>query len=75
MSRLVVEVDSRDEQVTITRRGRPAAVLVNPDYLDGLNETIEILSDPRLTERIRKAMSRIRSGRARWYTVAEVFGK
>ncbi len=75
LSRLVVDVASRDEQVTITRKGRPAAVLVNPDYLDGLNETIEILSDPRVTDRIRKAVRRIRLGRAKWYTVAEVFGR
>lgn len=74
LNRIVLDVASRDEQVTITRKGRPAAVLVNPDYLDGLQETIEILSDPRLSDRVRQALRRIRARRAKWYTVAEVFG-
>lgn len=75
LSRLVAEVSSREEQVTITRRGRPAAVLVSPDYLEGLQETIEILSDPRAAERIRRTLRRIRAGKMGWYTLEEVFGR
>lgn len=75
LSRLVEEVASRDEQVTITRKGRRAAVLVNPDYLDGLQETLEIMSDPKTMARIRRTLRRVRSGKAKWYTHGQVFGK
>lgn len=75
LSYLVAEVASRDEQVTITRKGRAAAVLVSPDYLDGLQETLEIMSDRKLMARLRRRLRRIRSGRAKWYTHEEVFGE
>jgi antitoxin YefM len=46
LSKLVDEVWSRDERVTITRDGRPAAILVSPDDLESWQATIEIMSDP-----------------------------
>ena len=75
LSRLVDDVASRDEQITITRKGRRAAVLVSPDYLDGLQETLEIMSDPKSMARIRRTLRRVRSGRAKWYSHAQVFGE
>lgn len=74
LSSLVDEVASRDEQITITRKGRRAAVLVNPDYLDSLQETLEIMSDPKLMARLRRTLRRISSGKAKWYTHEQVFG-
>lgn len=42
---LLDEVADRREHVTVTRRGRPAAVLVPVDEYEALEETAEILSD------------------------------
>ena len=39
-------VHQTHERVVITRNGEPAAVLMSPDYLESLEETIAILSDP-----------------------------
>jgi len=39
-------VAERREHIVITRRGRPAAVLVPPDEYAALEETLDILGDP-----------------------------
>ncbi len=48
-SEIVERVVSQQERVVVTRNGRPAAVLVSPDDLESLEETLAILSDPGLT--------------------------
>ena len=44
-SEFVDRVDREHERVVVTRNGRPAAVLISPDDLASLEETLEILSD------------------------------
>jgi antitoxin YefM len=46
LSELLTAVVERREHVVITRRGRPAAVLVPPDEYAALEETLDIVSDP-----------------------------
>jgi prevent-host-death family protein len=46
LSELVSAVQGTWERVTITKNGKPAAVLIAPDDLESLIETLEILSDP-----------------------------
>jgi prevent-host-death family protein len=46
LSELVKAVEGTWERVTITKNGRPAAVLIAPDDLESLLETLEVLSDP-----------------------------
>ena len=46
LSRLVDLVNNLDEEIIITKNGRPAAVLVSPDEYEGWKETILIDSDP-----------------------------
>ena len=45
LSELVSRVDRQHERVTVTVHGRPSAVLLSPDDLEALEETIAILSD------------------------------
>lgn len=42
----VESVSTTHERVVITRNGEPAAVLISPEDLEALEETIAILSDP-----------------------------
>jgi antitoxin YefM len=42
------------ENVVLTRHGKVAAVLISTDDLEGLEETLAILSDPTLREQIRE---------------------
>lgn len=53
LSSIVDRVDSTHERVTITRNGHPAAVLISPDDLEALEETLDVLSDPATMQRLR----------------------
>jgi antitoxin YefM len=44
-SEFVDRVEREHERIVVTRNGRPAAVLISPDDLDSLEETLELLSD------------------------------
>ncbi|MGI8794451.1 MAG: type II toxin-antitoxin system Phd/YefM family antitoxin, partial [Acidimicrobiales bacterium] len=61
-SEIVDGVEGRHDRVVLTRRGRPAAVLISPDELESLEETLELLSDPAAMRQIRKAESAIERG-------------
>jgi prevent-host-death family protein len=43
---LVSGVEEREDEIVVTRNGKPAAVLVNYDEYKRLKETLDILSDP-----------------------------
>lgn len=62
LSEMVDRVEDRHERVVVTRRGRPAAVLVSPDDLESLEETLDLLSDPTAVKEIREAQAAIDSG-------------
>lgn len=55
LSEVVDRVEHEHERVTLTRNGRPAAVLINPDDLAQLEETLEVLGDPEALAEIREA--------------------
>lgn len=55
LSELVDRVEDQHDRVVITRNGKPAAVLVSPDDLESLEETLAILSDPSLMAQIRES--------------------
>jgi prevent-host-death family protein len=44
-SEFVERVQGQHERVVVTRNGTPAAVLINPDDLESLEETIAVLGD------------------------------
>lgn len=54
-SDVVDRVEHEHERVTVTRNGRPAAVLISPDDLAQLEETLDVLSDPDALADIREA--------------------
>jgi len=45
-SEFVERVERHHERVVVTRNGRPAAVLVSPEDLASLEETLDVLSNP-----------------------------
>jgi prevent-host-death family protein len=55
LSEVVDRVEQEHERVTLTRNGRPAAVLISPDDLAQLEETLEVLGDPEALAEIREA--------------------
>ena len=53
LSEVVEQVESQHARVTITKHGRPAAVVISADDLESLEETLRVLSDPDLLAQVR----------------------
>lgn len=60
---LLEEVEKLSKRITITSHGKAKAVLVNPDELEGLEETIEVLRDKRAMRSLEKSKKDIKAGR------------
>ena len=73
LSGLVDEVGATDEEIVITKNGRPAAVLVSPDEFEGLKETIAIRSDDALMDEIKQGLASLKKKKAKLYTLDELF--
>ena len=54
---LVTGIAEREEEVVVTRNGKPAAVLINYAEYERVKETIDILSDRDLMRQIRKSQA------------------
>lgn len=54
LSELADQVESEHQRVLVTRNGRPAAVLISPEDLESLEETLAILSDPAMMRKVRE---------------------
>lgn len=59
---LVSKVEARDEQIVVTRNGKPAAVLLSYDEYSKIQETLDVLSDPVLMRQIRQSRAYFAKG-------------
>jgi prevent-host-death family protein len=71
LSEVVERLEREHGRVVITKHGRPAAVVISVEDLEGLEETLDILSDPKVMRRIRKAEAEITAGAAEELTKDE----
>lgn len=55
LSEVIDRVEHQHERVVITRNGRAAAVLISPDDLQALEETLSVLNDAEALADIREA--------------------
>lgn len=62
LAELVAGLERGDEEVIVTRNGRPAAVLLAADAYEALRETLTILSDPEAVAQIRRTQAYFASG-------------
>ena len=62
-SEMVDRVEQHHDRITMTRNGRPAAVLVSPDDLASLEDTLELMSNPAAVAELARARKEIRSGK------------
>lgn len=61
-SELVDRVARQQDRVIVTRNGQPAAVLVSPEDLESLEETLAIMSDRSLVAQIRASERAVAAG-------------
>ena len=65
LSEVVERIERAHGRVIITKHGQPSAVIMNLEDLESLEETLAILSNPRLMTEIRQAEAEIASGRSK----------
>ena len=62
LSEIVDRVEREHERVVLTRNGVPAAVLVSPEDLQAMEDTLELLSDRSALAEIERARVEVRNG-------------
>ena len=62
LTALVKGATQCDDEIVITRNGRPAAVILSYSHYESLQATIEVLSDEELMRDIRVAQQEIAAG-------------
>jgi len=73
LSGLIDTVNTTDEEIVITKNGRPAAVLVSPEEFESLKETIAVRSDLSLMKEIKKGLRALKMKNTKLYTLEELF--
>lgn len=63
LSEMVDRVEQQHDRITITRNGRPAAVLMSPDDLASLEDTLDLLSNPTAVAEIARARKEANAGK------------
>ena len=73
LSSLLDSVEGHDEEVVITRNGRAAAVLVSPADFESWKETATVRAHADLVAEIRRGLAALKRGKAKLYTLNELF--
>ncbi|RZB35926.1 MAG: hypothetical protein SRB2_02724 [Desulfobacteraceae bacterium Eth-SRB2] len=73
LSALIDSIGVTDEEVVITKNGRPAAVLVSTDEFESWRETLAVRSDSELMEEIKMGLNALKKKKTSLYTLDELF--
>ncbi len=68
LSEVVDKLEREHGRVVVTKHGQPAAVMLNVDDLESLEETLEILSHPTLRDAIVEGADDVAAGRTEHLT-------
>lgn len=63
LSELADRVESQHDRILVTRNGRPSFVLMSPDDLESLEESLDILRDDELMESLRHSRREASQGK------------
>src|SRR5438552_5082428 len=75
LSGLIDGVARRDERFTITKHGRPAAVIMSLEEATSLDATLEIMSDPEFYAEILRNRRALDRGKGRACDLDEILGE
>jgi prevent-host-death family protein len=64
LSEVADRVEREHDRIVVTRNGRPSFVLLSPDDLESLEETVAILQDDELLESLRTSRRQAATGDA-----------
>jgi antitoxin YefM len=62
LSEVLDGIESTQEHVVVTRRGKPVALIMSADEYEGLEDTLDILSTPGALDEIREAHAEVLAG-------------
>jgi antitoxin YefM len=63
LTELLDDVEARHEHLVITRKGRPAAVVVSPEEWDAIEQTLDVLQDDATLADLRESEQDVKAGR------------
>jgi len=72
LSALVESVRATDEEVVITKNGKPVAILVSPDEFESWHETMNIRSDRDMMQEIRKGLAAFKKNKTSLYSLEDL---
>ena len=72
LSQLVNGIVDRDDEIVITRNGKPAAVLISAEEYENWQETYEIMADTDLVRQIRSGTAAVKKSGKR-YSLDQLF--
>ena len=61
-SEMIDRVERTHDRITVTRNGRPAAVLISSEELASLEDTLDLLSDAAAMEQLRESRDAYAAG-------------
>ena len=62
LSEMADRVEREHDRIFVARNGRPSFVLINPDDLESLEETLDIMRDDELVESLRRSLREAAEG-------------
>lgn len=75
LSEVIDRLEREHGRVVVTKHGKPAAVMLSVEDLESLEDTLEILSNPRLLTEIRKGERDVKAGRTERLSREEVMAR
>ena len=73
LSALIDGIGIDDEEIVITKNGRPAAILVSPDEFESWKETLTIRANQGLMKEIKSGLAALKSKNTALYSLDELF--
>jgi len=74
LSKLVEQLSTTREEITVTRNGHAAAIIMSPEEYEGWKETMNILSDREFTLEIRRGIKEIKKKGKVYHQVGDITG-
>jgi prevent-host-death family protein len=74
LSKLVEQLHTTHEEITVTRNGLAAAIIMNPEEFEGWKETMEILADKEFTQEIRRGIKDIKKKGRVYHRIEDITG-
>ena len=74
LSQLIKEVAEHNEEITITKNGKPVAIIVSLDEFDSWKETMIIRTDTELMAEIHRGFANLKK-KCKLYTLGELFAE